>query len=182
VPKILRYGELDRETLTAAAVRIAERGGVSAVTMRALATELGLSATATYHHVASKGELLGLVADAVLADVQLPTAGTWQQRTIAFAHSARLSLLRIDGIVGILQTQPSEGAAKNVDATMNRIVVDAGLKPSQREAAKVLMITFIMGSVSLEQAIEGHRHSLTMAHEKRFEQGLRMLIAGLEGS
>jgi AcrR family transcriptional regulator len=65
--KSLRYGELDRSVVVAAAVRVAERGGVRSVTVRALATELGLSTTAMYRYVDGKAELLNLIAEATLA-------------------------------------------------------------------------------------------------------------------
>src|ERR1700744_4969826 len=96
--KSLRYGELDRSVVVAAAVRVAERGGVRSVTVRALAAELGLSTTAMYRYVDGKAELLNLIAEATLASVELPQSGPWQQRIRAFAHSAREAMLRIDGI------------------------------------------------------------------------------------
>ena len=52
--KTLRYGELDRQLVVSTAMRLAERGGVRSVTVRALATELGLSTTAMYHYVKDK--------------------------------------------------------------------------------------------------------------------------------
>jgi AcrR family transcriptional regulator len=78
--KALRYGELDREVVVAAAVRVAELGGVHSVTVRALATEPGLSTTAMYRYVDGKAELLNLIAEATLAAVELPATGSWQDR------------------------------------------------------------------------------------------------------
>ena len=178
--KALRYGELDRKVVVAAAVRVAERSGVRSVTVRALATELGLSTTAMYRYVDGKAELLNLVAEATLATVELPDTGSWQQRVRVFARSARKAMLRIDGIADVLQTQPAKGAAQQVDALMQQLVVDAGVPPSRRESARVLLMIFVMGSVSFEQVIDGLPHQLTVAPETRFEQGLDLLIAGLD--
>ena len=177
--KSLRYGELDRGTVVAAAMRVAERGGVRSVTVRALATELGLSTTAMYRYVDGKAELLNLTAEATLASVELPESGPWQQRIRVVANSARTAMLRIDGIADVLQTQPAKGAARQVDALMQQLVVDAGVPPSRRESARMLLMIFILGSVSFEQALDGLPHQLTVSPESRFAQGLDVLIAGL---
>ena len=177
--KSLRYGELDRSVVVAAAVRVAERGGVRSVTVRALATELGLSTTAMYRYVDGKAELLNLIAEATLASVELPESGPWQQRIRVVANSARKAMLRIDGIADVLQTQPAKGAARQVDALMQQLVVDAGVPPVRRESARMLLMIFILGSVSSEQALDGLPHQLTESPESRFKQGLDMLIAGL---
>ena len=175
----LRYGELDRGVVVAAAVRVAERGGVRGVTVRSLATELGLSTTAMYRYVEGKAELLNLVAEATLASVELPESGSWQQRIRVVANSARKAMLRIDGIADVLQTQPAKGAARQVDALMQQLVVDAGVPPARRESARLLLMIFILGSVSFEQALDGLPHQLVESPETRFQQGLDVLIAGL---
>lgn len=178
--KTLRYGELDRELVVYTAMRLAENGGIRSVTVRALAAELGLSTTAMYHHVKDKRQLLNLIAQATLAAIDLPQNGTWQQRMRTFAHSARRSLLRIDGIADVLQSYPAEGAARQVDSMLHQLVIDAGVPPKRREAARMLLMVFVMGSVSSEQALDGLDHDLTIPAEVRFEQGLDMVMAGLE--
>lgn len=178
--KPLRYGELDRQLVVSAAMRLAERGGVRSVTVRALAAELGLSTAAMYHHVKDKRELLDLIAQTTLAAIELPLKGSWQQRLRTFARSARESLLRVDGIADILQTYPAEGAARQVDSMLHQLVLDAGVPPKRREAARMLLMVFVMGSVSSEQALAGLDHDLTVPAELRFEQGLDMVVAGLE--
>ncbi|WP_019925310.1 TetR/AcrR family transcriptional regulator C-terminal domain-containing protein [Nocardia sp. BMG111209] len=178
--KSLRYGELDRDIIVAAAVRVAEAGGIRSVTVRALAKELGLSTTAMYHHVDDKAQLLNLVAEATLATVELPCTGTWQERVRVFARSARRAMLGIDGIAEVLQTHPAKGAAQQVDSLMQQLVVDAGVPPTRRESARILLMIFVMGSVTFEQAVEGLPHPLTVTPDTRFEQGLDVLIAGLE--
>jgi AcrR family transcriptional regulator len=178
--KTLRYGELDRQLVVSTAMRLAEGGGIRSVTVRALAAELGLSTTAMYHHVKDKRELLDLIAQTALTAIDLPQTGPWQQRLRTFARSARRSLLRIDGIADILQSYPAEGAARRVDSMMHQLVLDAGVPPNRREAARMLLMVFVMGSVSSEQALDGLDHDLTVPPEVRFEQGLDMVVAGLE--
>jgi AcrR family transcriptional regulator len=178
--KPLRYGELDRSVVVAAALRVAERGGIPSVTVRSLATELGLSTTAMYRYVDGKAELLNLIAEATLASVELPESGTWQQRIRVVAESSRRAMLRIDGIADILQTHPAKGAAQQVDSLIRQLVTDAGVPADKRESAQILLMIFILGSVKFEQAIEGLSHQLAENPETRFQQGLDIVIAGLE--
>jgi AcrR family transcriptional regulator len=180
--KSLRYGELDRDVVVAAALRVAERSGVRGVTVRALAKELGLSTTAMYRYVDGKAELLNLIAEATLAAVDLPRSGPWQQRIRVFAHSARTAMLRIDGIADVLQTHPAKGAARQVDTLMHQLIVDAGVPVGRRESARMLLMIFILGSVSLEQALDGLPHQLVEEPDSRFTQGLDVLIAGLRAT
>src|SRR5665213_2520621 len=65
---------LDRSAVVRAGRRVAERVGARALTMRMLADELGVSTMAAYRHVASKSELLIMIADDVLDGVTVPRA------------------------------------------------------------------------------------------------------------
>ena len=153
--KTLRYGELDRQLVVSTAMRLAEQGGIRSVTVRALAAELGLSTTAMYHHVKDKRELLDLIAQATLAAIDLPQTGSWQQRLRTFARSARQSLLRVDGIADVLQAYPAEGAARQVDSMLHQLVLDAGVPAARREAARMLLMVFVMGAVPSDQPSTG---------------------------
>lgn len=58
-----------REQIVAAAFVVQERDGIEALSMRALAAELGLSPMALYRYFASKSELLNAMLRSVLAAV-----------------------------------------------------------------------------------------------------------------
>jgi AcrR family transcriptional regulator len=60
-PKPYHHGDL-RRALLRAAVTILEREGPSALSLRAVAREAGVSPAAPYHHFKDKGELLDAVA------------------------------------------------------------------------------------------------------------------------
>lgn len=59
---------LDRGRVLAAAVAAADSGGLDSVSMRGLASELGVVPMALYKHVADKGDLVDGMVDAVVAD------------------------------------------------------------------------------------------------------------------
>jgi AcrR family transcriptional regulator len=65
-------GRLTRDAIVAAAVAIADREGLKAVSIRRVAGELGIRPMSIYTHVASKDDLVDLMLDTVIADVLLP--------------------------------------------------------------------------------------------------------------
>src|SRR3954447_1952665 len=65
---------LSRERILREALRIADEGGVDALTMRRLGDELGFEAMSLYRHVANKNDLLDGMLDLVLTEWQLPDA------------------------------------------------------------------------------------------------------------
>jgi AcrR family transcriptional regulator len=65
---------LSRERILAAALELADRSGIEALTMRRLGEELGYEAMSLYRHVANKDDLLDGMLDLVLAEWELPTA------------------------------------------------------------------------------------------------------------
>lgn len=69
-----RYGVDD---VAAAAVSLADAGGLSAVALSAVAADLGLTTTALYRYVDSKETLIELMVDAALGPAPPPGAGAW---------------------------------------------------------------------------------------------------------
>ena len=64
---------LSRQTVVAAGIRVADRGGAAALTMSAVAGELGsYTAMALYRYVDSKDGLVDLMLDDVIGEVPLP--------------------------------------------------------------------------------------------------------------
>lgn len=73
-----------------AAVAVADRGGIEAVSMRSVGRELGVEAMSLYHHVASKDALLDALADWIFARVVAPAASmAWRDGLLAHASSVR---------------------------------------------------------------------------------------------
>ena len=66
--------EFSRDEITTAAIELADRQGLAAVSMRAVAGALGTAAGTLYRYVNSRDELLALMVDAALAG--LPPTGS----------------------------------------------------------------------------------------------------------
>jgi len=85
---------LTRDLVIDTAVRLADTGGIAALTMRKLAAELEVEAMSLYHHVANKDAILDGIGDHVAGEIDLSDAGDWKSTTWRRAISARGSLLR----------------------------------------------------------------------------------------
>src|ERR1700678_931348 len=86
---------LSRQEITTAAVRLADGQGIEAVSMRALAVELGVGAASLYRYVARKDEVIDLMVDAVMGnDLQFEIRGDWREDLRSFAHGLRAMILR----------------------------------------------------------------------------------------
>ena len=80
--------------IVAAGVQIAESEGLAAISMSGVAAQLGTGTASLYRHVAAKGELLALMADAVLGRPPQLKPGwrdglgqwAWAQHAIFRAH------------------------------------------------------------------------------------------------
>ena len=88
------------DDIVAAALRVGTSKGFGALTMRALAQELGLSAMAAYHHVPNKEALVDLVIDYVLAPVEVPPGdfGTWAERLLELHRRSDAALQEWPGL------------------------------------------------------------------------------------
>jgi AcrR family transcriptional regulator len=85
---------LNRERVLAAAVELADREGIDALSMRRLGQELSVEAMALYNHVANKDDLLNGMVDAVVGEIELIEAGgtNWKAAARERILSARRAM------------------------------------------------------------------------------------------
>jgi AcrR family transcriptional regulator len=79
---------LSVERIVQAAIRVADAEGLAALSMRRVATELGVGTMSLYTYVPGKAELLDVMLDTVLGEVTPPdaAAGDWRARLEAHAR------------------------------------------------------------------------------------------------
>lgn len=88
-PRPTRRAPLSRDRILRAAIKLADRYGLEALSMRKLATALKVEAMSLYNHVANKDELLDGMVDAVIGEITRPTrGGDWRAAMRARATSA----------------------------------------------------------------------------------------------
>ena len=83
---------LSREGIVAAAIELADRDGLTALSMRRLAQHLGVDAMSIYYHVRDKDTLLAAMADAVVAQIgYVPEEGVnWTEQLRGLIMAARV--------------------------------------------------------------------------------------------
>jgi AcrR family transcriptional regulator len=102
-----RRRALTRERVVAEALAVISADGAGALSMRTLASRLGVVPGALYRHVRGKDQLCDLVVDGVLAEVdcQADDALSWTEQVTVLAHRLRAVLEGHPGIAGLLKTR-----------------------------------------------------------------------------
>ncbi len=200
---------LDREQVLAGALELLDADGLDALSMRRLATALGVQNGATYWHFASKQALLAAMAETLLAGLTdgAPDGGPWRERLAVLAGRLRRGLRsRRDGarlFAGVFFPLPNALAYGD---TMTGILRGAGLPTRDAVWAVDALTYYVVGHVAEEQLAEGaadggreaterlesaldparhpHLHAalphLPAPHpEEHFDYGLALILDGL---
>ncbi len=174
------YGELDRARVVAALRELARRVGVQGVTMRELAAGLGAAVPSVYYHVPGKRAALDLLAESVLADIPVVETGAWDTRLKNLYCAAREVILSVPGIAGVLQANGGGESAHRLDTLSRSLLAEAGLTKPVAAAAHSVLYTYLLGSVSLQEARPAQPGKRQAANH--FRAGLEVIIAGIRAS
>jgi AcrR family transcriptional regulator len=138
----------------AAAVAIIDNEGLEALTVRRLATELGVAPMTVYSYVRGKEEILDLVVDRVAADIVVPpTEGDWRERARELAHSLRAALLAHPDGARLISERPitSPNAFRLFDAGLG-IFRSTGFRDREAVDAYFAFGNYVMGCAAQDTA------------------------------
>jgi AcrR family transcriptional regulator len=189
-----------------AGLRLVDREGVEALTMRRLGKELGVEAMSLYGYVANKQDLVDGVLARVYAEMPRTVDGTasWPDRLRSIAREFRRVLLRHPHVVGLVAARPVTGQAgvHLVESALARLR-DAGLDLVQANQALNVVVGFTVGRVADQVGGGGRpgppgapgaeaewldrerfpnvteRAALGVDHDAEFEAGLEVIVAGV---
>lgn len=146
---------LSRERVIGAAIDLADTDGLVALSMRRLATSLGVEAMSLYYHVRNKNEVLGGILERVLSELELPLAGTpWKQALRAAALSAHAVLDRHRWAAALLMT-PEVSSATRVrwmEAVLAALAT-ARLPPGLADHAYHALDSYVVGFTLWQSSI-----------------------------
>jgi TetR/AcrR family tetracycline transcriptional repressor len=185
------------DVIVRTAMDLLDESGFDAVTLRAVAARIGVRLNTVSWHVKTKARLHDLMADAVLAEIDLDGLPTdWRERVSALAHRYRRAVLsHRDGgrlVAGAFGAEPATLAAAE---TLVAALLDGGLPPPAAAWTCWTIIYFTLGLAQEEQgtpgaladqvARAGRYPSLALAvphltdadYETRFRFGLDMILA-----
>ncbi len=138
---------LTRERVVAAALALVDQGGIEALSMRAVAAELGVEAMSLYRHVSSREDLILAVADRVLDEVEVPPPGTpWREAMRRRALSAREVFLRHPSSAIVMESCATMTPARlrYSDAIVGLLMAD-GFDPTLAYRAFLMLDSYVYG-------------------------------------
>jgi AcrR family transcriptional regulator len=198
--------DLSRGEIVAVADRIMRDEGESAVSMRRVAQDCGVTAMAIYHHIGSKEELLTLVVDGVIGSAveRAAVSDDWREAMVSFALAFRNGLLANPGAAAVFLKRPV--VSPNLSMVTERIfaILEQGgvVGQAAAEAADAIVL-LTTGSISndLTRPPEVRRGLLELLPsettprlarriedyavrdgEQRFELALGWLLDGIENA
>ena len=123
-----RRTPLSRERVLRAAIDLADRDGIEALSMRKLGQELGVDAMAMYRHVRSKDDMLDGVVDTIVGEIDRPLVDEdWKASLREQAMAARRVMLRHPWARRVLEERGTSGPAAlaHIEAVLATLL-DAG--------------------------------------------------------
>lgn len=146
---------LTRDRVLAAAMALADREGMAALTMRSLAADLGVGPMAIYHHVANKEEVLDGIVDLVFAEIAVPQPGSpWRAALRERATSARAALARHPWAIPLMDSRAVPGPAtlRQHEAVIGTLR-EGGFSVAHAATAYSLLDSYLYGFALQESAM-----------------------------
>lgn len=149
-----RRAPLSRERILRAAARLADQGGLDAVSMRRLGEALRVEAMSLYRHVDGKDDVLDGLADSVVSQIDVPTLESdWREALRRSAISAHQVLLRHPWASGLIESRRSAGPARlrYLEAVI-AVLAAAGFTMPMTVRAIMVLDSYVYGFVLQELA------------------------------
>jgi TetR/AcrR family tetracycline transcriptional repressor len=183
--------QLHKRDVVAKAAAILDGYGIADLTMRRLARELDVTPGALYWHFANKQELLGAVADQVLAPACAePAQPAWRDRIETVCRGLRDALLSHTDGAELVSASFSAGQSRAVEQILGMLAEaagEAGVDPAHTELAARTVLYYVLGFTADEQSrmqwdaagAELPEPSMLTDPSAGFAFGLRLLTDGL---
>ena len=174
-----------RSDVVARAIEVLDEYGLESLTMRRLASELGVQPSALYHHVPNKQSLLAAVADEILQRGGRPRrAERWDRRAIEICAELRDAMLAYRDGAEVVVTAHTFGLGAGEPATALRSALgDGGLPGDLVDVGTRAILHLVFGHTVEEQtAMQAASAGAIDRHPDGaadFEQGLQLLLDGL---
>jgi AcrR family transcriptional regulator len=159
---------LTRERILQTAVRLADRDGPDAVTLRKIAGELGVHVTSLYNHVPTRDAVTDGIVELLLDEAKLPTGPVaWDDWVRQFVAGVTAIAATHPGAFHALQQRPVQGARASASFEVALAAFsDAGFSTADGFAAVkaasylALMIGMERSMVARGEVLETHLDEL----------------------
>ena len=180
-----RPPSLSEDQIAEAAIAVSNRVGFDGLTMRGLATELGVPVMTIYNYVPNKNALFDLISDHLLRPISIPPpeAGSWEERMRDLQRATRAAVGRHIGLRFGSGVGQSAEAARLAEGAM-AILTDAGFDPEQADLAFATLFTFMLGQIELDAIMnsadaEEDTIAPSVQRDEIFEFAFDVMLEGL---
>jgi AcrR family transcriptional regulator len=144
---------LSREGIVASAIAIADAEGLTAVSIRRIATELGARPMSLYSHIEHKEDLIDLMIDEVMRGALLTgeVPADWREAVRQIAHRSRAMVSDHPWMIGAAIHRPMLGpnALRHIDQSLEA-VASLDLPPARKRAVLLTIDTYTLGFAGWE--------------------------------
>jgi AcrR family transcriptional regulator len=202
-----RPRSLNPDRLAAAALAVIDRDGPAGLSMRAVASELGLSTMALYRYVDDRDQLELLVVEAILGavDTSRPPDPAWTDQIKTLVDRVRNQVESHPAAVPLLLRQRHRAMGSlRWSETVAEILHEAGFDDARRVVALRGLLSYIVGALQLEhygplsgsgtvviadlprdqfpRMAETGARARSVGRDEEFRGGLDILLRGLAAS
>ncbi len=161
--------QLTYPRIVRAAIRLADRQGLDAISMRNIGKELATPVMSLYRYVASKDDVLDLLLDAAYGEIELPPrAPSWKDKLRASAMETRRMLKRRPWVAPLITSRPTMGPnyLRWFEFAMSA-VAELGVDTETRIRAIGTLHAYVTGVVSYELGEQETNRRLGLTAEKK---------------
>ncbi|MEO3876278.1 TetR/AcrR family transcriptional regulator C-terminal domain-containing protein [Nonomuraea sp. B12E4] len=142
---------LSVDAIVDAAIAVADREGMAALSMRKVGQRLGRTGMALYTYVPSKGELVDLMYDRALGELPAgyDTSAGWRAAVSSWAERTLACYLRHPWVPQVSRARPVLGP--NEFAVLESVVAilrETGLRPGRLRGVVSLLFDFVRGAAT----------------------------------
>lgn len=174
---------LTLKQIVRSAIAIADADGLDALSMRALARELGVGTMSLYRYVRDKAELMNLVLDhvTVRAAEQEPAAPGWRGMLETISRDARQMYLDHPWLLQVNWSAPvlGPGSVGDLERTLSALT-ELPFSDQERIMLVTLVDAYVTGSVRQEVLFDQASAQTELTHEEFWELQLPFLEAAME--
>jgi AcrR family transcriptional regulator len=147
--------KLTRETIAAVALRLADKEGFEAVSMRRVAQELGAGTMSLYYYVKTKDDLIAAMDDALMGETLVPLLPKdWRRAMVEIAKRTHAALIRHPwSVAAMLSAPPGLNAMRHMEQCLEALA-DAPMMAKQKITLLATVDDLVFGHALRESAAD----------------------------
>jgi TetR/AcrR family tetracycline transcriptional repressor len=175
---------IDRWQIIAEAVALLDEAGLEGVTLRKLASRLGVQAPTLYWHIRNKAALVNAIAEAILekefGTIDPPADDEpWPDWLRAVAHRLRRAMLAHPDGARVVSAGQLSATMATISETAIRTLIERGLTLRDARLTVLAVERFTIGHVLEEQAPRPDEETLADFDAESFAADHPTVIAGI---